>query len=160
MRSKIMLAVGAALCLALVALAITADGKKQTKPDSTPQASAAQNSVQPIPANANQSPGMKVHIDPATGQFSETPIGDPAALAKSSQTGGRTSFEDVTETPLPGGGYIADVPEDMMESQVATVDAEGKVTINCGSKENLLSHQAKPNQTVGKSSKTSTPKER
>lgn len=75
--------------------------------------------------------GMKVYVDPATGQIlPEPPKGSSNALAitPQEQNAMSTSSDGLVETPLarPGGGYKLDLKGRFQSSLVATVGPDGK----------------------------------
>jgi hypothetical protein len=83
-----------------------------------------------IPAGAT---GMKIYIDPQTGQLTtEEPAGAvPLQLSPAEANALSTSHQGLVESlsPAPGGGVILDLQGRFQNPIFATVDANGKVTI-------------------------------
>jgi hypothetical protein len=83
-------------------------------------------------------PGMKVYIDPKTGEFTKPPAGvSPGEAAAPLKDALSTSSEglEATPSPVPGGGVMIDLKGRFRTPSTATRDAEGKLTIE---------HQRKP----------------
>jgi hypothetical protein len=82
-----------------------------------------------IPAGAT---GMKIYIDPQTGQLTTEPAGAvPLQLSPAEANALSTSHQGLVESlsPVPGGGVIVDLQGRFQNPIFATVDANGKVTI-------------------------------
>ena len=76
--------------------------------------------------------GLTVHIDPQTGRFTTKPGGGiPMQLSPAEANALSTSHLGLVETlsPRPRGGALVDLQGRFQSSLVATVDAQGKVTI-------------------------------
>ncbi len=76
--------------------------------------------------------GMRVYIDPNTGEILEPPAGAPAAeTPESLEKAFNTSSEGLVETPspVPGGGIILDLQGRFRSPLVATQGADGKISI-------------------------------
>jgi hypothetical protein len=71
--------------------------------------------------------GMRVFVDPQTGKVVAPPPGTPA---ESQAPDLSTSSEGLTETRLPGGGAKVDLQGRFQTPLVATVGADGKVSID------------------------------
>lgn len=72
-------------------------------------------------------PGIVVHIDPTTGEFRPEPPAKevmPAPAAKVSIP----LFSEVS-SPTPGGGVMIDLKGQFQTPLVATINADGKVTL-------------------------------
>jgi hypothetical protein len=90
-----------------------------------------QKSTAPTGAIA-QSTGMKVSIDPQTGEVVEPPIaGPPAAESQALEGAFSTSAEGLVETPspVPGGGMLLDLQGRFQSPVVAAPGADGKLTV-------------------------------
>jgi len=77
--------------------------------------------------------GMRVDIDPNTGEIQEPPAGAPAAgMTESLEKASSTSSEGLVETPspVPGGGVILDLQGRFRSPLVATQGADGKISID------------------------------
>lgn len=78
-------------------------------------------------------PGMTIYRDPTTGQFVPPPAGPPGPSKPlpTPSPGSSTSHADLVERPsvVPGGGVIIDLEGRFRGPLTATVDADGKVTI-------------------------------
>lgn len=91
--------------------------------------------------------GMRVYIDPSTGQVKGVP---PQRLAPGSYSADRfsTSHEGLREVPAPvGGGKMVNLQGRFQQAYGAYVDSEGDLVIGCGLKE--ITHKAE----VGKEAK-------
>jgi hypothetical protein len=76
--------------------------------------------------------GMKIYIDPQTGQLMTEPAGTvPLQLSPDEENALSTSHQGLVETvnPVPGGGVIVDLQGRFRNPIFATVDGNGKVTI-------------------------------
>ena len=81
-------------------------------------------------ADARQgSPGLRVYIDPLTGEFAVPPPGSDAQASTTSQGAYSTSHEGLVETPspVPGGGVMVDLQGRFRSPLTATVGADGKI---------------------------------
>jgi len=75
--------------------------------------------------------GMRVNIDPNTGEIQEPPVGAPTAeTMESLERAASTSSEGLVETPspVPGGGVILDLQGRFRNPLVATQGADGKIS--------------------------------
>lgn len=80
------------------------------------------------PAGAEErSAGMRVYIDPVTGEFAEPPAGAAHAPSAASSTSDAGLVE--IPSPVPGGGVMVDLQGRFRRPLVATIDADGKMTI-------------------------------
>lgn len=81
-----------------------------------------------VAANEN-APGIVVHIDPITGEFRPGPPGG-ATLPQAAQAAKAAAppFKEIP-SPIPGGGVMIDVQGHFHTPLVATMDADGKVTL-------------------------------
>lgn len=74
--------------------------------------------------------GLKVFVDPATGQILSAPPqgGSALALTPAEQNAFSTSHDGLTQTPSakPGGGYRLDLKGRFQSSLIATVGPDGK----------------------------------
>lgn len=115
MRRKlppIVLALAALLALPLAA------GETKEKPAGTPAA--------PAPSAA---PAMKVHIDPATGQFSAPAPGTVGALAAAPAD--TLPMPRVVKAPTRAGGKMVRLDDRFMMALTAKATPDGKVTVSC-----------------------------
>jgi len=131
--------VGAALlvvfvggCAANTAGRIAIEELATSPEQAQPRFDAAQNSdpAKPNAAASKEASGLVVHIDPTTGEFlAEPPAKDvtpprAAAAAKASAP----QFREVP-SPTLGGGVMIDLQGHFHTPLVATIDADGKVTL-------------------------------
>lgn len=120
------LAIGA-YCVMNLQPALACDMKKSSLKDqqtaaseSAPPGSSAQATTTP------QTAGMKVFVDPQTGAVVPPPTAE-AAEALVPET--NTSSVGLVEKPLVGGGSAVDLQGRFQKPLVATMGADGKVTI-------------------------------
>jgi hypothetical protein len=76
--------------------------------------------------------GMKIYIDPQSGQLTTAPAGGaPLQLSPAEENALSTSHQGLVESlsPVPGGGVIVDLQGRFQNPLFATVDGAGKVTI-------------------------------
>ncbi len=110
--------------LPLASLDSSDNNSKNESPKETPSAPSA-------------SPGMKVYVDPKTGQFRKPPVGkilEGAQMSKplrGDETEGQTSRKELEEkvSPVIGGGIVTDVRLRFRRPLVASRDADGNLTI-------------------------------
>ncbi len=76
------------------------------------------------------SPGLKVYIDPETGEFATPPPGvfDEAVGPRTRPAVPR---EELRGVPAPGGGVMVDLKGHFRSYSVATQSPEGKIETNC-----------------------------
>ena len=82
--------------------------------------------------SAQGSPGMRVYVDPATGEFGAPPswaARRPESLAP--EAAYSTSDVGLVETPsaVPGGGVMVDLQGRFRSPVIAAMDADGRVTM-------------------------------
>ncbi len=79
--------------------------------------------------------GYEVYIDPKTGKFLNPPKDmDTSTTRGENETNSlETQEEDesIIELPAIGGGVMIEKPEGFLHDSTATIDAEGKLHINC-----------------------------
>lgn len=93
---------------------------------------------------------MTVYKDPVTGEFGPPPAEVERALQDQKLLDSTsTSAQGLVQvlSPVPGGGFMVNLQGRFMSAAVATVDKNGKISIDCGQ-----DHAADP-----KSSKPVTP---
>lgn len=79
-----------------------------------------------------EAPGMEVHIDPTTGEFTDTPppqVVQPGTLEPTEKRA--LPQEGLVETlsPVPGGGVMIDLKGRFQSPLTATVGPDGKVKV-------------------------------
>lgn len=86
--------------------------------------------VKPAAAASEKVPGIVVHIDPATGAFLPGPPATGVAQPQAAATT-ETTLPELYEvaSPTPGGGVMIDLKGQFRTPLVATMDADGKVTL-------------------------------
>ncbi len=72
----------------------------------------------------------RVYIDPASGQLSSGPTGTPVDLDKNMMEGLNRSSEGLVQKDGPHGGKGVHLNGRFREVGIATIDADGKLTIN------------------------------
>lgn len=79
--------------------------------------------------------GYEVHIDPETGKFLNPPKDTDASTSRGEHETNslETQQEDesLIELPSIGGGVMIEKPEGFLHDSTATIDAEGKLHIEC-----------------------------
>jgi hypothetical protein len=75
--------------------------------------------------------GFKVHVDPQTGRFLETPP-PQAGTGTAPQPAATAPVIDVQPSTVPGGGYGFRVPESLHAEIKATTTPDGKTHVECG----------------------------
>jgi hypothetical protein len=75
--------------------------------------------------------GMRIYLDPQTGEVATPP---PAVAAQSQKQSLQTVKPAVTElyetlSPTPGGGFMVELKDQFHSPVTATVDADGKVSV-------------------------------
>jgi hypothetical protein len=80
------------------------------------------------------SSGMKVYIDPETGEFLDSPPEKlPSEMPEAAEEAISTSHEglEIIEVDKPGGGVMMDLKGRFRHYQKATKNADGNITIRC-----------------------------
>lgn len=80
-------------------------------------------------ATPQGSPGMRVYVDPETGEFTVPPTEARAVEAPAPEAATSTSHEGLVEvrSPVPGGGFMVDLQGRFRSPLTATLGADGKV---------------------------------
>lgn len=132
-------------CAGLVAMALIAGGcaSKMAAPQAVeesaissqpaqPQLDTARTAgaVTPAAVASEKAPGFVVHIDPITGEFLPGPPAGAVTPPKAAETAKvpPPQFFEVP-SPVPGGGVMIDLQGHFRTPLVATIDADGKVTL-------------------------------
>lgn len=78
--------------------------------------------------------GMKLYVDPATKQITDSPIAQPTADGMESlQSLFNTSHVGLVEVEGPvGGGKMVDLKGRFQHAYTATIDASGSLSAGCG----------------------------
>ncbi len=87
------------------------------------------------PTLSEQATGYEVYIDPKTGKFlnppkdtdTSTSRGEPETNSLETQQ----DDESIVELPAIGGGVMIEKPDGFLHDSTATIDAEGKLHLNC-----------------------------
>jgi hypothetical protein len=120
---------GAAAALAIaVQLLASPSGAGDPVPVSKDEACSRAAGAQPQPASPTAS-GMRVSIDPATGEYRQAP--DAAAPAGAHVTAAAAAPRP---TPLPGGGELLDT-RGFRHEITATAKPDGRLETNCAQTE-------------------------
>jgi len=84
------------------------------------------------PGIPEASAGMTVYVNPSTGRIETPPADVRAAMAAAARGVGITSAVGLQETPspVPGGGIMVDLQGRFRIPLVATLNADGKLTID------------------------------
>jgi hypothetical protein len=86
------------------------------------------------PAAGVVAPGMVLHIDPATGQFTDSPSAQQMKeLSAALAPGLNTSDNGLTvrKNAGPGGGVMIDLQGRFQNTSIAVVDEHGKLQTTC-----------------------------
>jgi hypothetical protein len=109
----------------------------QTKSEVSDKAT-DENSPENIEKEPNSPPagssGMKVYIDPETGEFLDSPPEKiPTEIRRADEEAISTSSEGLEEREVdkPGGGVMIDLKGRFRHYQTATKDADGNIIIRC-----------------------------
>ena len=97
----------------------------------TPSATTCGESRALVPATDSPGAGMRIYLDPTTGQFSPEPVGPrPMEVPESLRNALSTSSQGLVseESPYPGGGVMLRLGGRFQCAAVATVDEKGAVT--------------------------------
>ncbi len=88
-----------------------------------------QTTAQPSAAPSQSDSGLKVYIDPQTGQIRSEPAPGTEVLQipAQQQSPFSTSHEGLVEVPAPGGGVKIDLQGRFQTPLIATTDADGRV---------------------------------
>jgi hypothetical protein len=73
-------------------------------------------------------PGIIVYIDPVTGEFLPSPAPGVTTPADAAAKVSSPQFFEIP-SPVPGGGNMIDLKSQFRTPLVATIDADGKVTM-------------------------------
>lgn len=86
--------------------------------------------VEPAAVASEKAAGIVVHIDPTTGEFLPEPPATGVAQPPATEAA-KAPFPELYEvaSPTPGGGVMIDLKGRFRTPLVATIDAEGKVTL-------------------------------
>ncbi len=127
-----LLVVFAGGCAANMAAPIAVEEPATTPERAQPRFDAARTSdpAKPNTAASKRAPGIVVHIDPTTGEFLPEPPADgvtPLPAADAAKASAPQLFE--VPSPTPGGGVMIDLQDQFQTPLVATIDADGKVTL-------------------------------
>lgn len=95
------------------------------------QASSGGESVEKKGTESKKAPGMKIYIDPKTGDLSNSPAQPPVAELQRSLEVSKESTSELRQvpSPRPGGGIMIDLKGRFRHPLTATRKADGKVTI-------------------------------
>jgi hypothetical protein len=86
--------------------------------------------AKPSASASKGDPGIVVHIDPTTGEFLPEPPADGVTPPRAADAAKAPvpQFQEVS-SPIPGGGVMIDLQGQFQTPLVATIDADGKVTV-------------------------------
>lgn len=86
--------------------------------------------AKPSASASKGAPGIVVHIDPTTGEFLPEPPADGVTPPQAADAAKAPApqFHEVP-SPIPGGGVMIDLQGQFQTPLVATIDADGKVTV-------------------------------
>lgn len=126
-----MKAISIVCLLALLGAAIAAGCSQIHQSHQAPQVVAVKDPPPVAPA-AQGSAGITVYKDPKTGRFVPVPQEGAAELSKALGDALSTSQEGLVEVPAPGGGFMVDLRGRFQSATMATVAADGTVTVHCG----------------------------
>jgi hypothetical protein len=128
MKSFAWLALWSMVVIEACLVGVPGQALSQELPDPSALREAAAGSSDP---GAAVSSGLTVHIDPVTGRFTKAGGGVPMQLSPAEVNAMSTSHQGLVETlsPRPHGGAVMYLQGRFQSPLVATVDAQGKVTI-------------------------------
>ncbi len=126
--SAAVLALAALVVATAVPTAIADEGPSKSNAAATAQATI--DGRADSASGSTGSPGLKVYIDPATGEFATPP---PGVFDETvgPQTRSAVPREELREVPAPGGGMMVDLKGHFRSYSVATQNPEGKIETNC-----------------------------
>jgi hypothetical protein len=90
-----------------------------------------------VPARADETAssgaGMRVYVDPKTGEILENPPADARARERASEAPSTAPADDadVVVEPAPGGGVMVDVGDRQQHEMQVTVGADGAPKTRC-----------------------------
>jgi hypothetical protein len=109
----------------------------QTRPEVSEEVidKSSQENIEKEPTTSSAgSAGMKVYIDPETGEFLDAPPEKKTAeIQRADEEAISTSHEGLEqrEVDMPGGGVMIDLKGRFRHYQTATKDADGNIIIRC-----------------------------
>jgi hypothetical protein len=82
-------------------------------------------------ADRSETPGMRIYLDPQTGEVTAPPPSVAAQSQKQALQAIKPTVTELRETvsPVPGGGFMIDLKDQFMSPLAATVDGNGKVSV-------------------------------
>jgi hypothetical protein len=97
----------------------------------TKQASSGGESLEQKRPKSQKVPGMKIYIDPRTGNFSDPPAQELPTASQQSLDASKESSPELRQTlsPRPGGGVMIDLRGRFHGPLTATRKPDGKVSI-------------------------------
>jgi hypothetical protein len=120
-------AVGAALFVVLAAAIGLYEMHSSIRPAET------QATTERQPETLQTGEGMRVYLDPETGEFIPRPIdATQPDVAKDITDPMNTSSEGLIIEPAPGGGVMIDLRGRFRNMATATIDSEGNMVVPCG----------------------------
>ena len=118
-------------CAANMAMPIAVDSLAASPDGAPPRFDSAETSrpANPSAAARKEAAGMVVHIDPTTGEFLPEPAAD--GVTTQAADAAKVSVRQLKAVPSPtlGGGIMIDLQGQFQTPLVATIDADGKLTM-------------------------------
>jgi hypothetical protein len=110
----------------------SAAASEQTRTPTTPELSATESSTLPTPSSnsAPSAPGMKIFIDPVTGEARDPTDAERAAMARQDGNSRAVEKRQQRETKLRNGGTAITIEGDPQTPLQGCVEEDGNVTVN------------------------------
>jgi hypothetical protein len=104
------------------------EARQQAKQTQTDAAQPAAGTTQPVIRNVG---GVKVAIDPQTGQVRPLSPAEAQALAQALDRNLARDVEDLTVVEMPNGSRMINLLDMFQDEAIATKDRHGKVAVHC-----------------------------
>ena len=121
-------------CIGPTSQAIVTTGSRENSLGTAVTASSARTEASDKKSNdfPGETQGMRIYLDPATGEVASQPPGSAAAQSqKQALQAIKPAITELYETasPTPGGGFMIELKDQFRSPLAATVDGDGKVSV-------------------------------